>query len=68
MEERFRIEIINHSKQAFRMRTDIGDNVIPAGEMAKISLIGSHCVEVYGAGDERDVRIAIVPDDYQDGE
>ncbi|MCY4600748.1 MAG: hypothetical protein OXF27_12620 [Acidobacteria bacterium] len=49
------------------MRTDIGDDVIPAGEMAKPSIIGSHFVEVYDAGDEREVRIAVVPDDcYND--
>ena len=42
--------------------------MIPAGEMAKISVIGPHSIEVYNARDERNVRIAIVPDGYQDDE
>ena len=46
------------------MRTDIEDKVIPAAKMAVISVIGSHIYEVYDTGDEREVRIAIVPDDY----
>ena len=67
MKERFGIGVMNHGGRALPMRTDIGDDVIPAGEMAKPSIIGSHFVEVYDAGDEREVRIAIVPDDcYND--
>lgn len=66
MKERFRIGVINHSGRALRMRTDIGNNVIPAGKTAKISVTRAQYVEVYDAGDEREVRIAIVPENYYD--
>ena len=46
------------------MWTDVGDKVIPAAEMAMVSVIGSHVSEVYDAGDEREVRFAMVADDY----
>ena len=54
MEERFRVEFINRTGRAIRMRTDIGDNVIPSGEMAKVSMRPASVVAVFDARPERE--------------
>lgn len=56
--------VINRNGRALPKRIDIGDRVIPAAMMAMISVIGSHVNAVYDAGDEREVRFAIAPDNY----
>ena len=61
MEERFRVEFINRTGRAIRTRTDIGDNAIPSGEMAKVSMRPASVVEAFDAREKREVRIAIVP-------
>ncbi len=48
------------------MRTDIGDNVIPAGKSVKVSFRPASVVDVFDAGDERETLIAQVPGDYYD--
>ena len=60
MASRFRIEFVNHTDRAIRMRTDIGDNVIPSGNAVKVSMLPASVVDVFDAGDQHERIVAVI--------
>lgn len=61
-QSRFRVQIKNHMGHSICIETDIGENVIPAGESMRVSFRPASCADAFYAAD-RPRQLARIPID-----